>query len=67
MGSVCRVKRFKTESRNSLKGVPKSQMMPDQGRKWLTQQSIDFYAVGFDVMVKRWNMCINVGAGYVEK
>jgi hypothetical protein len=29
-GSVCRVKRFTTESRNSLRGVRKLQMMPDQ-------------------------------------
>jgi hypothetical protein len=27
----------------------------------------DFYAAGFDALVKRWNKCINVGAGYVEK
>jgi hypothetical protein len=30
VGSVCRVKRFTTGSRNSLKDVRKSQMMPDQ-------------------------------------
>jgi hypothetical protein len=27
----------------------------------------DFYAAGFDALVKRWDMCINVGGGYVEK
>jgi hypothetical protein len=37
VGSVCRVKRFTTGSRNSLKDVGKSQMMPDQVRKWLRQ------------------------------
>jgi hypothetical protein len=31
-GSIFRVKRFITESRNSLKKVRKSQMMPDQVR-----------------------------------
>jgi hypothetical protein len=36
-------------------------------RKWLKQHSKDFYAVGFDALVKRWDMYINVGAGYVEK
>jgi hypothetical protein len=36
-------------------------------RKWLRQQSKDFYAVGFDALVKRWDMCISVGGGYVQK
>jgi hypothetical protein len=36
-------------------------------RNWLRQQSNDFYAEGFDTMVKRWDKCINVGEGYVEK
>jgi hypothetical protein len=27
----------------------------------------DFCAVGFSVLVKRWDKCINVGGGYVEK
>jgi hypothetical protein len=35
-------------------------------RKWLRQQSKDFFAAGFDALVKRWDRCINVGA-YVEK
>jgi hypothetical protein len=60
VGSVCRVKRFTTGSRNSLKDFRKSQMMPDQMRKWLRQQSKDFYSTGFDALVKRWEKCINV-------
>jgi hypothetical protein len=32
----------------------------------MRQQSKDVYAVGFDVLVKPWDKCINVGAGYVE-
>jgi hypothetical protein len=36
-------------------------------RKWLRQRSKDFYAAGFDALVKRWDKCINVGGGYVEK
>jgi hypothetical protein len=36
-------------------------------RKWLRQQSEDFCAAGFDALVKRWDKCINVGEGYVEK
>jgi hypothetical protein len=35
-------------------------------RKWLRQQSKDFYAMGFGALVKRWGQCINVGGGYVE-
>jgi hypothetical protein len=30
-------------------------------RKWLIQQLKDFYAVGFDTLLKRWDKCINVG------
>jgi hypothetical protein len=36
-------------------------------RKWLGQESKDFYAAGFDELVKRWDKCISVGGGYVEK
>jgi hypothetical protein len=36
-------------------------------RKWLRQQSKDFYAVGFDAHAKRWDKCTNVGGGYAEK
>jgi hypothetical protein len=35
--------------------------------KWLRQQSKDFCAAGFDALVKRWDKCINVCGGYVEK
>jgi hypothetical protein len=67
VGSVCRVKRFTTGSKNSLKGLRKSQMMFDQVLKWLRQQSKDFYAAGFEALVKRWDKCICVGGGYVKK
>jgi hypothetical protein len=30
-------------------------------RKWLRQQSKDFYAAGFDALVRRWDKCINFG------
>jgi hypothetical protein len=36
-------------------------------RKWLRRQSKDFHAAGFDALVKRWDMCIDVGGGYAEK
>jgi hypothetical protein len=38
-----------------------------EGRKWLSQESKDFCAAGFDALVKRWEKCINIGGGYVEK
>jgi hypothetical protein len=36
-------------------------------RKWLRQQSKDFYAAGFIALVRQWGKCINVGGGYVKK
>jgi predicted peroxiredoxin len=59
-------KAFATGSKNSLKNVRNSQLMPDQVRKRLRQQSKDLYAAGFEALVKRWDKCINVGGGYVE-
>jgi histone-lysine N-methyltransferase SETMAR len=38
-----------------------------QVRKWLKQQSKEFYAAGFDALVNRWDRCISVGGGYIEK
>jgi hypothetical protein len=35
--------------------------------KWLRRQSKDFYAAGFDALIKRRDKCINVRGGYVEK
>jgi hypothetical protein len=28
---------------------------------------IDFYAAGFNALVKRWDKCVSVGGGYVEE
>jgi hypothetical protein len=35
--------------------------------QWLRQQSKDFYAAGFDALVKRLDMVINVSEKHVEK
>jgi hypothetical protein len=35
--------------------------------KYVRQQSNNFYAAGFDTLVKRWDKCINVCGGYVDK
>jgi hypothetical protein len=36
-------------------------------RKWLRQESKDFYAAGFNALLKRWDKCTNVDGGYIEK
>jgi hypothetical protein len=58
----------------SLKAVPPcckcfadDEEVETEVRKWLRQQSKDFYAAGFDTMVKRRDKCINAGGRYVEK
>jgi hypothetical protein len=65
--NVCRVKLFITGSRNSLKDVRKVSDDETELRKRLRQQSKDFYAAGFDALVKRWDKCINVAGGHTEK
>jgi histone-lysine N-methyltransferase SETMAR len=35
-------------------------------RKWLRQRPKNFYAAGFDALVKRWDKCVNAGGGYVQ-
>jgi hypothetical protein len=60
VGSVCRIKRFTTESRN-VASVSLMTEVETEVRKWLRQQSKDFYAPGLDALVKRWEKSINVG------
>jgi hypothetical protein len=45
--------------------LPIDEEVEKEGRKWLRQQSKDFYVyvAGFDALVKRWDKCINVGGG----
>jgi hypothetical protein len=49
------------------KGFADDKEVETEVRKWLRQQSKDFYAAGFNALVKRWDKCIKVGEGYVEK
>jgi hypothetical protein len=56
-GSVCRLKRFSLGGKSFADG---EEVEPEVW-KWLRQQSKDFYAAGFDALVKRWNKCINIG------
>jgi hypothetical protein len=67
MGSVGHVKLLTAGSRNSLKGFPESQMMKRRcGSGWDNSQK-DLYAAGFEALIKRWDKCISVGGGCVEK
>jgi hypothetical protein len=34
---------------------------------WFQQQPKQFYAAGFQGLVKRWDKCLNVQGDYVEK
>jgi hypothetical protein len=63
VGIVCRVKWFTTGS----KIFADDEEVEREVRKWLRQQSKDFYAPGFDALVKRWDEYIKVVGGYVEK
>jgi hypothetical protein len=54
------VKRFATEPRHVSNASPMTK------RKWLRQESEDFYASGFDALAKGWDKCINVSGGYVK-
>jgi hypothetical protein len=35
--------------------------------KWLRQHSDSYFAAGFVTLIQRWDKCISVGGGYVEK
>ena len=36
-------------------------------REWLTQQTVSFFAEGIQKLVSRWDKCLHVLGGYVEK
>jgi hypothetical protein len=54
VGSVCRLKRFNLGG----KCFADDEEIETEVQKWLRQQSRDFYADGFDALVKRWDKCI---------
>jgi hypothetical protein len=57
LGSVCRVKRFDLSGKHFVD----DEEVEIEMRKWLRQQSDDFYTASLDALVKRWDKCINVG------
>jgi hypothetical protein len=63
VGSVFRVKGFHFGGRC----FADDEKVRTKVRKWLRQQSKDFCAAGFNALVERWDKCISVGGGYVEK
>jgi hypothetical protein len=63
VGNVCREERFSLGG----KSFAHDEEVETEVRKWLRQQSKDLYAADFDALVKRWDNCINVGGGYVDK
>jgi hypothetical protein len=64
MTSICLVP-LKNHLRNT--SFADDEEVETEARKWLRQQSKNFYAAGFDALVKRWDKCISVGRVYVEK
>jgi hypothetical protein len=63
VGKICRVKRFHLGG----KRFADDEEVEMEMRKWLRQLPQEFCAAGFNALVKRWDKCINVGGGYVEK
>jgi hypothetical protein len=60
---------FVTQSDSQLGGkrLADDEEVETEVRMWPRQQSKDFYGACFDALVKRWDKCINVCRGYVEK
>jgi hypothetical protein len=52
VGSVCRVKRFTADGQR----FANDEEVKTGVRKWLRQQSKDFYAAHFDEQVERWDL-----------
>jgi hypothetical protein len=66
VGSVCCLC-WSAKNHLCSKRYADNEEVETEARKWLRQQSKDFYAAGFDALVKRGDKCINVGGGYVEE
>jgi hypothetical protein len=62
VGSVCHVERLQLGGTR----FADDEETETEVWNWLTQQSKDFCAAGFDALVKRWDKFLSVGGGYVE-
>jgi hypothetical protein len=56
-----------SKSRLDGKRFADDEEVETEARKWLRQQSKDFYVVACDSLVKQWEKCISVGGGNVDK
>jgi hypothetical protein len=63
VGSVRRVTGFHLRG----KRFADDEEVETEMRSWLRQQSKGFYATDFDALATRWDKCISVGGGYVQK
>jgi hypothetical protein len=64
--SVCRIKRLTTGSR-SVANVSLMMKTLKKRAKVVGTTARNFYAAGFDALVRQWNKFISAGGGYVEK
>jgi hypothetical protein len=64
VGSVCCVKQF-TAGREILSRAFESRRYVPPGVE--VAETTDFYAAGFDALVRRWDKCYQCCGGYVEK
>jgi hypothetical protein len=51
----------------SAEHFPNDEAVEREVTAWFRQQPKEFYAAGFQRLVKRWDKCLNVQGDYVEK
>jgi hypothetical protein len=51
----------------SAEHFPDEEAVEREVTAWFRQQPKEFYAAGFQGLVKRWDKCLNVQVDYVEK
>jgi hypothetical protein len=51
----------------SAEHFPDDEAVEREVTTWFQQQPKEFYAVGFQGLVKRWDKCLNVQGDYVDE
>jgi hypothetical protein len=51
----------------SAEHFPDDEAVEREVTTWFRQQPKEFYAAGFQGLVKRWDKCLNAQGDYVEK
>ena len=64
---ACHVRQSIIGCRSSRKGGQVSKTNIEAVGRWFRQQLKEFYAAGFQGLVKRWDKCLNLYGDYVEK